>query len=192
LTEANRDTEARETAEATSPTEAAPLPDDVEGLKQLVEQERARAEDYRAQWQRARADFANLKRRSEQEKAEATQFANAMLILNLLPILDDLERALASVSTKLAGLTWVDGIRLIYRKFQTTLQAHGLTEIAAVGENFDPNLHEAILYVEGEEGKVVEEVQKGYKLYDRVIRPALVKVGGKTPETQASQAPKED
>lgn len=179
-----------EPARATPSAPETPLPDDVEELKRLVLQERERVEDYRSQWVRARADFANLKRRSEDEKAETQRFGNAMLILNLLPILDDFERALNHVSAKLAGLTWVDGIGLIYRKYKAALEAHGLSEIKAVGERFDPSLHEAILFVEGEEGRVEEEVQKGYKLYDRVIRPALVKVGGKPPgETTAAQTP---
>jgi molecular chaperone GrpE len=100
-----------------------------------------------------------------------------MLIVNLLPVLDDLERALSSVSAKLAGLTWVDGIRLIHRKLKAVLEAQGLSEIHAEGQDFDPNLHEAVLHEEGEEGKVTAELQKGYKLYDRVIRPAMVAVG---------------
>jgi molecular chaperone GrpE len=153
------------------------IPEDIESLKQALSEERARAESYLAQWQRAQADYLNLKRRSEQEKGEMTKFANSMLILNLLPVLDDLERALNSVSTTLAGLTWVEGIRLIYRKLEAVLQAQGISEIKAVGESFDPNLHEAVFHREGEEGIVLEEVQKGYKLHDRVIRPTMVVVG---------------
>jgi molecular chaperone GrpE len=74
-------------------------------------------------------------------------------------------------------LNWVDGLRLIYRKLQATLETQGLTEIKSVGETFDPAVHEAVTQAEGEEGKVIEELQKGYKLHDRVIRPALVVVG---------------
>ncbi len=180
--------EGPQAVEPTAEAAEASLPDDAAALKGLVAEERARVEDYRNQLLRARADYINLKRRGEQEKADAVKFGNAMLILSLLPILDDFERALDNVSAKLAGLTWVEGVSIIYRKYRAALETHGLTEIKAVGEPFDPNLHEAILFVEGEEGKVVEEVQKGYKLYDRVIRPALVKVGGK-PAT-AADAPK--
>jgi len=151
--------------------------EDVESLKKALAEEKAKAEDYLANWQRAQADFINYKRRVEQERNEATKFANAMLVLNLLPVLDDLERALENVSTKLAGLTWVEGIRLIYRKLQAVLQGHGLIEIKALGQPFDPNLHEAVLYGEGEEGMVIEELQKGYMLHDRVLRPTMVKVG---------------
>lgn len=140
-------------------------------------EEAAKSERYLANWQRAQADFTNLKRRAEQERGEVAKFANATLMLNLLPVLDDLDRALAAVSTQLAGLTWVDGIKLIQRKLETILEAQGLSEIEAVGQDFDPNLHEAVMYADGDEGKVIEEVQKGYTLHDRVLRPAMVKVG---------------
>ena len=97
--------------------------------------------------------------------------------MNLLPVLDDLERALASVPEELAESRWVDGIRHIYRKLQAVLEAQGVAVIEAEGKDFDPNFHEAVMTVEGEEGKVIEETQKGYKLRNRVIRPTRVKVG---------------
>lgn len=160
--------------------------EDMESLQKALSEEKAKAQDYLANWQRAQADFINYKRRIEQERNETAKFANAMLILNLLPVLDDLERALENVSAKLAGLTWVDGIMLIYRKLQAILEGHGLTEIKAIGEPFDPNLHEAVLFEEGEVGKVIEELQKGYKLHDRVIRPTMVKVGKSKEEKEES------
>ncbi|HLE81682.1 MAG TPA: nucleotide exchange factor GrpE, partial [Dehalococcoidia bacterium] len=138
---------------------------------------KAKANGYLANWQRSQADFINYKRRIEQEKGEVSRFANAMLMASLLPVLDDLERALDSVSAKLAGLSWVDGIRLICRKLQATLESQGLSPIEAVGQDFDPNVHEAVMEVEGEPGKVVSEIQKGYKLHDRVLRPTMVTVG---------------
>ena len=153
--------------------------EDVETLKALLEEEKSKAESYMASWQRAAADYQNLKRRGEREREEYGRLATAALVINILPLLDDLERALQSVDVRLAGLTWVDGIRLIYRKFQAVLEAAGLSEIKAEGETFDPNLHEAVMYGEGEEGKVVAEVQKGYRLGERVIRPAMVVVGKK-------------
>ncbi len=151
--------------------------EDVESLKGSLAQEREKAERYLANWQRAQADLENLKKRTEQEKGEIAEFANAALMLNLLPALDDFERAVDSVSAKLAGLTWVNGISLIHRKLQLVLEAHGLTPIEALGKDFDPALHEAVLQGEGEEGKVIEELQRGYKLHDRVLRPTMVKVG---------------
>lgn len=151
--------------------------EDIESVKKILEEEREKAERHLANWQRAEADLINFRRRSEQERAELANFANTTLVMNLLPVLDDLERALDSVSDELEGTTWVDGIGLIYRKLQAVLQAQGLSPIEADGKDFDPNLHEAVMCVDGEDGKVIEEIQKGYKLRERVIRPTMVKVG---------------
>ncbi len=150
-------------------------PEEIES-KALAE-EKEKAEKYLANWQRAQADFINYKRRSEQERAEVVNYANSTLILNTLPVLDDLERALSNVPDELAESPWVDGIRHIYRKLQAVLEAQGISVIEAEGKDFDPNFHEAVMSVEGEEGKVIEETQKGYKLRNRVIRPTKVKVG---------------
>ncbi|MDI6815266.1 MAG: nucleotide exchange factor GrpE [Dehalococcoidales bacterium] len=151
--------------------------EDIEALKKALAEEKEKGKGYLANWQRAQADFINYKRRSEQEKEEISQFANAILMLNLLPILDDLERALTSIPPHLARLSWVDGIRLIERKLRASLEAQGLSPIKAKGEPFDPKLHEATMYSKGKEGMVIEELQKGYKLHDRVIRPTMVVVG---------------
>lgn len=151
--------------------------EDIETLKKVLTEERAKAESYLANWKRAQADFVNYKRRSELDKEENSRFANSVLILNLLPILDDLERALNSVPPRQAKLPWVDGVRLIERKFRAALEAQGLTPIKARGEPFDPNLHQAMMRSKGKEGMVVKELQRGYKLHDRVLRPAMVAVG---------------
>ena len=151
--------------------------EDVESLKQALDEAKAKVEDYLANWQRTQADFINYKRRKEQEREEFGKFANAGLILSLLPVLDDMERALDSIPAKSAKLPWVDGIRLIERKFRATMEAQGLTEIKALGEPFDPNFHEAVRQDNGEEGVVIEEIRKGYQLHDRVIRPTMVVVG---------------
>lgn len=138
---------------------------------------KAKADDYLANWQRTQADFANYKRRNDQGREQASKFANSVLILALLPALDDLERALSSVPKHLAKLPWMDGIRLIERKFRTGLEAQGLTAIKAKGKPFDPNLHEAAIHSPGKEGMVITELQRGYRLYDRVLRPSMVVVG---------------
>jgi len=151
--------------------------EDIGTLKQSLAEEKAKAEGYLANWQRAQADFINYKRRSEQEKEEISKFANASLMFNLLPVLDDLERAFTSIPPHLVRLTWVDGIKLIERKLQASLEVQGLSPIKALGEAFDPNFHEAAMHAKGKEGIVIEELQKGYKLHDRVIRPAMVVVG---------------
>ena len=149
----------------------------IEELKQVLAEEKVKAEANLAGWQRNQADFVNYKRRSEQERVETSKFANATLILNLLPVLDDLDRAFSSIPPRLAKLPWVDGIRLIERKLQTNLEAQGLSQIEAQKKPFDPNLHEAVRYDDGKEGMVIEELQKGYKLHDRAIRPSMVVVG---------------
>ncbi len=151
--------------------------EDIEALKKALAEEKTRAESYLVNWQRTQADFINYKRRIEQDRQETGKFANSVLILSLLPVLDDLERALDSVPPRLRKLAWVDGIQLIWRKLRENLKAQGLTPIAAEGEPFDPNLHEAAMSSKGREGIVVRELQKGYKLHDKVLRVAVVAVG---------------
>jgi molecular chaperone GrpE len=161
--------------------------EDIETLKQLLAEEKAKAESCLANWQRAQADFSNYKRRTEQEKEEIGKFANTTLMLSLLPVLDDLKRAFAAIPPRLAKLEWVGGIRLIDRKLQTGLEVQGLSEIKALGEPFDPHLHEAVRQDKGKEGIVTEEVQKGYILRDRVIRPTMVVVGNGEEEEQKKE-----
>ncbi|MEE9520805.1 MAG: nucleotide exchange factor GrpE [Dehalococcoidales bacterium] len=151
--------------------------EDIEALKQALIEEKKRAEANLAGWQRAQADFINYRRRSEQEKEEIGKFANAALMLDLLPILDDLERAFAAIPSHPAKASWIDGIRLIERKLWASLEAQGLSQIKALGEPFDPNFHEAVRQDKGREGIVVEELQRGYTLHNRVIRPSKVVVG---------------
>lgn len=151
--------------------------DDIGVLKKALAEEKAKAEGYLANWQRAQADFINYKRRTEQARQETSKFANSILILSLLPVLDDLERALDSVPSRLTKLAWVNGMRLIERKFRESLRAQGLTPIAAEGEPFDPNLHEAAMREGGREGMVVRELRRGYKLCDRILRATVVAVG---------------
>ena len=157
------------------PSEAATA--DPETLRALLEDERQKAQTYMQNWQRAAADYQNFKRRVEEERSENARFAQAALIINLLPIIDDFDRALETVDASLAGLTWVHGIELIRRKFHMLLDMSGVEEIAADGETFDPTVHEAVAQQPGEDHKVIAVVQKGYKLGDRVVRPAMVIVG---------------
>ena len=149
----------------------------LEALKQQLAQQTERADANLASWQRSAADFQNYKRRVEQEREDVARLANAALIINLLPLMDDLERALDSVDSRLAGMTWLDGLRLIHRKFQALLEMNGVTEIEADGQDFDPNVHEAVTFGPGEPNKVIGVVQKGYRLGGRVLRPAMVVLG---------------
>ena len=143
--------------------------------KQLAEAQ-SQAAEYKDGWQRSVADFQNYRRRVEAEKAETYQMAVGNIIKRYLPVLDDLERALAA---RPADLAWADGIELIYRKLQSILEAEGLKRIEAEGQMFDPNFHEAISQepAEGvESGQVIAVIQNGYMLGERVIRPAMVRV----------------
>ena len=144
------------------------------------------AQKYLANWQRAEADFSYYKRRTEQERDELRRFGNVSLIINLLPVIDDFEPAFSSLDSNLAGLSWFDGIILIYQKLQQLLENAGVKPIEADGQEFDPRLHEAVAHVDGDEGKVVSVVQRGYKMHDRVLRPAMVVVGKGTAEEEGS------
>lgn len=160
--------------------------EDAQSLEQALAEEKQKAEEYLSSWQRAQADFINYKRRTEQERQDFNRFANANLILGLLPVLDDLERALSAMPPKLARQKWGEGIRLVERKFKTSLEGQGVRPIKALGEPFDPNFHEALRQDKGKEGIVIEEFQKGYMLGDRVLRPAKVVIGN------GEEAEKED
>lgn len=156
--------------------------DDPVALRKLLEDERAKSTEYLDSWRRAAADFSNYKKRQEKDAGELTKFANSMLISRLLPVLDDLDRAFQTLPAKLRDLTWIDGIQLIARKMQAVLESEGLKPIDAEGKTFDPNIHEAVIHEESdthEDGTVITELQKGYKLHDRVLRPTLVKVAKK-------------
>ena len=164
-----------------------------EAMKQALAEEKKRAEEYLASWQRSQADFVNFKRRSEQEREETIKMANAELVRTILPALDDLERALEHIdSLTVDDDSWVEGIRLIERKLRVGMESQGIQEIKALGEKFDPNLHEAAMHSQGPEGIVIRELQKGYMLHDRVIRPSMVVVGNGETESEEEVGLEED
>ncbi len=170
--------------EATAVEEASEL----ETLRKELEEAKAKAAEYLEGWQRTQAEFANFKKRNEQERKELLKMANATLITKLLPIFDDFERAFQTLPKSLLNFTWIDGIALIYRRLQAILEAEGLSVIETEGQDFDPLLHEAVTYEESndyEEGQIIGEVQKGYRLGDRVLRPALVRVAKGRPASKA-------
>jgi molecular chaperone GrpE len=136
-----------------------------------LEAERDEAID---RWKRAAADFDNFRKRAARERDEYVTLANERLVKELLPILDDLERALAAVGEH-EEATVEEGVRLVHRSLASLLQRNGVEEISTEGQ-FDPHVHEALLSQpsEAEEGSVIDVVQKGYKLGDRVVRPARV------------------
>lgn len=154
--------------------------ENLDALRQELEQQRAKADDYLRLLQRVQADFINYRRRAEQERSEQTKFANALLVTRLLPVLDDFDRARISLPPTLSSLTWIQGLFLIERKLRAILEQEGVSVMETEGKDFDPLEHEAVLYeevAEGQVGKVIGELQRGYHMHDRVLRPALVKVG---------------
>ncbi len=171
------------------PAEAAAAAPDAEAE---LARARAQAAEYLDQWRRTAADFANYRKRIEKEREEAARFAGALLVSRLLPVLDDLERAMASLPVELRLLTWVDGVSLVERKLELVLEGEGLKPIAAAGQPFDPTRHEAVIREETAahpDGQVIAELQRGYELRGRVLRPALVKVAvAPTPQAAPAEA----
>jgi len=128
--------------------------------------------------QRSRAEMANFRRRMEQEQERNRQRATERLLLRLLPVMDDFERALRAIPADQQESSWVDGMRMIQRKLWNTLESEGVARIEAIGKPFDPSLHEAVAVDEsGGVDTVVEEYAAGYYLNGSVLRPASVKVG---------------
>ena len=164
--------------------------DENAGPKTLTEAQEAIAE-YNERIVRLTADFDNFRKRAQREKDEARQFANQGLLEKLLPVLDNFEMALTAV--KDADPSVRDGVQMILDQLLGVLKESGVEPVDAMGQPFDPNLHEALSQeetTEVEEGTVVQQVQRGYKLNDRLVRPARVVVA-KAPGA-AEEAPNED
>lgn len=128
--------------------------------------------------QRLAADFANYRKRTDAERSEFAKYAKADLIRKLLDVLDGYDRALETMPEEVKGQPWVEGMWLVERKLRAMLEAEGLQTLEATGKSFDPYQHEAVAHMESDapEGTVISEYQKGYRLHDRVIRPAIVTV----------------
>lgn len=144
-----------------------------------LDQLRAESAELLDTLQRSRAEFANYRRRVEQEREMARQRATEDIVRKLLPIADDFERALKSVPEPTVDDPWFEGIRLVERKLWNVLSSEGVAPMESVGQPFDPSRHDAIMVDEGAESAdtVVEEFQRGYLVHDIVLRPAMVKVG---------------
>jgi len=160
-----------ETSEGAGEAEASTGSAELEAL-------RKQAEENYERYLRTQADFDNFRRRSRQEKEEFAKYASSKLVEQLLPVVDNFERALASAGTgDIHSL--LKGVEMIYRQLDQVLEQEGLKRMDSIGQPFNPDVHQAIQQVESaehEEGTVVEEVQKGYIFKDKVLRPAMVKV----------------
>jgi molecular chaperone GrpE len=161
-------------------------------LQQAFDAEKKRADECLANWQRAQADFINYKRRSEQERLEFNKFASSSAFLAMLPVLDDLERASGSIPPEFSDQKWVEGVRLVERKFKSTLEMQGVKPVLALGMAFNPNFHEAVRQDKGPEGTVLQEFQRGYTLNGKLLRPAKVVVGNGEQDNPEPQKEKKD
>jgi len=166
-------------ADPTDPREA--TPEEQERL-----QLRAELQEMRDRWMRTQADLENYKRRAVREKQDALRFGSEHLLKDLLPVIDNLHRALAHAKSDdpIAA-----GVQMVLKGFDEVFERHGVKVVPARGTTFDPNLHEAISHVESEHppNTVIDEHQRGYVLHDRLLRPALVTVGkGRTRSADAA------
>ena len=152
---------------------------EIDQLKTDLEQAQVKATEYLDGWQRSMAEFANYKKRIEREQAVNQQLAKANVIKRFLELFDDLDRAIKNRPETEDAAGWAAGFELINRKFQSYLQNEGVEQIETQGQFFDPTLHEAISqedHPDLESGQIIDEVQKGYRIGDRVLRPARVRV----------------
>jgi molecular chaperone GrpE len=139
------------------------------------------AAEHLASLQRTAADFANFKRRTAEDRERELGLASESLLRKLLVVADDFDRALDAMPEDLKGVGWIEGIVLLDRKLRALLDSEGVTPIEALGRPFDPREHEAIANVPATgrpDGEVVAEIQRGYRVRDRILRPAMVAVAG--------------
>ena len=169
----------KEPADGETDAEEAPdLPEGINLIQALIEAQQD-AQTNKDGWQRARAEFANYKKRIERERSELFQRASIDTLRALLPIIDDFDRAFESVPEDINENPWIGGVSMIQRKFITLLEHYEVEAIDPTGEPFDPNMHQAIGTEDSdkvESGHVTETLQKGYRAGDNVLRLALVKV----------------
>ncbi len=171
---------ALETRIAELEAQAAELSAHLQTLEAERDQLKAQAAENLDGWQRARAEFMNFKRRVEAERSELAASVSAEALKRVLPAVDDFERAVQTMPDDLKDKPWINGLLMVQRKLNAALEQSGITPIVVnPGETFDPNVHEAVTHEDSEEfgsEQVIGEVQRGYKLGDRVLRPAMVRV----------------
>jgi molecular chaperone GrpE len=165
--------------------------DEVSALLEELEEAKRKEAEYLDGWQRARAELANARKRFQREQEQAYAGARADVLVRVLPVVDDFERAFATLPEEMEGEkeAWLGGIRLIWRKFQALLQQEGVSPIESIGQAFDPYLHQAVTHEPSEtvpEGQVIDEMQRGYQMDGRVLRPSIVRVSSGPPEVPAA------
>jgi molecular chaperone GrpE len=156
-------------------------------FKQELEEVQAREAEYLDGWQRARAELSNARKRFQRDQEQTYDNAKANVLTRLLPVVDDFERARETLPENLVGIPWIEGILLIQRKLQALLDQDGVTVIEAKGQEFDPYFHQAITHEPSDtvpEGHVIDTMQKGYRMADRVLRPSMVRVSSGPPPAE--------
>jgi len=177
--ESEEDKTTRNESETTAVAASSELEARVGRLEAELQERVAEVEALNDRLLRLHAEFENYKKRMARERSEFVKFANEALILEFLPVLDSLERALATARSAAEAQAVAEGLEIILRLFQTTLEKVGVKVIEALEREFDPNLHQAAAQVESRDGRdniVMEEVRKGYLLEGRLLRPSMVKV----------------
>lgn len=165
--------------ETSATTEDVTKDDHISALEAQIAQLKAESQDNLHGWQRSRAEFANYKRRTSQELTDARERGATEALAKVLPIMDDFERALDNVPDDLQGHPWLNGTALILKNMRKVMDSYDIEVVDPVGQEFDPNLHEAVgmdTSDEYESGIVTATLQKGYRSGERVLRPALVRV----------------
>jgi molecular chaperone GrpE len=161
----------------TQPVDAPPAPADAPSPERVAELQRER-DDYHDRWMRKAAEFENYRRRIDRERREQADQAVVSLLLELLLVVDDFDRALTVEAEDETG-AYRKGVELIHAKLHDLLRKHGVTPIEALGADFDPNVHQAVVQEaspDHRDGEVIGELRKGYMMNDRLLRPAMVKV----------------
>jgi molecular chaperone GrpE len=162
-----------------------PVEEQVAALHSGLEEARKEVEQQRELAQRAQAELANFRRRTDEERIALQQYSNSHLLIKLLPVVDELALAVNHADESGPSDSWVEGVKLIQRKVTNLLESEGISKIAAVGVQFDPLEHEAVGTEETTKhppGHIVEVVRNGYRLHDRVIQPAQVVVAKQSPQ----------
>ena len=188
--ESEEDKTTRDEADTTAVAASSELEARVGRLEAELKERVAEVEALNDRLLRLHAEFENYKKRMARERSEFVKFANEALILEFLPVLDSLERALATARSAAEAQAVAEGLEIILRLFQTTLEKVGVKVIEALEREFDPNLHQAAAQVESPDGRdniVMEEVRKGYLLEGRLLRPSMVKVSKTTVPSSRSQ-----
>jgi molecular chaperone GrpE len=179
--------ETKASEESTAPELTPEMPGDLAEWQNKLQEKTQEAEENYARLLRLAADMENLKKRQERERADLLQFANENLIKELLPVVDNLELALEHGQQLEAPASFLEGIEMVHQGFLKALERFGVTPLVSVGQPFDPAFHNAVMQEENPEVpdcSITKELQKGYLMHQRLLRPAMVVVARHTPQNE--------